>query len=174
MPKAKHKTSLTKEALEKVLELIRTNYLADSRPWVLGYSGGKDSSCVLQLIWHALSKLPDEQRAKSVFIVSSDTLVETPAIVNQLTQSHDLINKAALEQNMPFRAHVVVPEPDNTFWVNLIGRGYPAPYQSFRWCTDRMKIAPASRFIKTKVAQYGEVIILLGARRSRQQAVSSP
>ena len=140
--------------------------MADSRPWVLGYSGGKDSSCVLQLVWQALAKLPENKRTKPVYVISSDTLVETPAIVNQLGKAQDQINKAAQEQNMPFKAHVVVPEIDNTFWVNLIGRGYPAPYKNFRWCTDRMKIAPTTSFIKAKVTQYGEVVILLGARKA--------
>ena len=142
MPKAKTKTKLTKARLSDLFDLVRKNYLADSRPWVLGYSGGKDSSCVLQLIWQALAKLPEDQRTKPVYVLSSDTLVEAPAIVNQLTKAQEQINKAAQEQNMPFKAHVVVPEIGNTFWVNLIGRGYPAPYKNFRWCTDRMKIAP--------------------------------
>ena len=175
MPKTKN--TLTKERLNDLFELVQKNYLADSRPWVLGYSGGKDSSCVLQLVWQALAKLPEDQRTKTVYVISSDTLVETPAIVSQLGKAQEQINNAAQEQNMPFKAHVVVPEIDNTFWVNLIGRGYPAPYKNFRWCTDRMKIAPTTSFIKAKVAQYGEVTILLGARRaessSRSQVMSN-
>jgi DNA sulfur modification protein DndC len=170
MPKTKNRSSLTKERLSELFDLVCKNYLADSRPWVLGYSGGKDSSCVLQLIWQALARLPEEQRTKPVFVLSSDTLVEAPAIVNQLSKAQKQINKAAQEQNMPFKAHVVVPEINNTFWVNLIGRGYPAPYKTFRWCTDRMKIAPATTFIKAKVAQYGEVTILLGARRAESSS----
>lgn len=165
MPKAEKRNELTAERIREVLDLIRKNYLADSRPWVIGYSGGKDSSCVLQLAWQALSKLPDETRQKPVYVVSSDTLVETPAIVNQLTDAQQRLNRAAREQGMPFEAHAVIPELENTFWVNLIGRGYPAPYRNFRWCTDRMKIAPTSAFIKSKVRDYGEVTILLGARR---------
>tara|TARA_Y100000588_G_scaffold107970_1_gene118314 strand:- start:17020 stop:18450 length:1431 start_codon:yes stop_codon:yes gene_type:complete len=166
MPRGNKKNSLTKERLDQILELIQKNYLADSRPWVVGYSGGKDSTCVLQLIWHAIEKLPENERTKTVYVLSSDTLVEAPAIVNQLTKSQEKINQAAKERGLPFEASIVVPDADNTFWVNLIGRGYPAPYKTFRWCTDRMKIAPASEFIKQKVAQYGEVIISLGARKS--------
>ena len=166
MPRESKKNSLTKDRLDQILKLIQKNYLADSRPWVVGYSGGKDSTCVLQLIWHAIEKLPKDKRTKTIYVLSSDTLVEAPAIVNQLTQSQEKINQAAKERGLPFEASIVVPDADNTFWVNLIGRGYPAPYKTFRWCTDRMKIAPASEFIKQKVAQYGEVIISLGARKS--------
>ena len=107
MPKAKEKNKLTKEALTELLELIRKNYLADSRPWVIGYSGGKDSSCVLQLTWQAISKLPVEKRTKSIYVLTSDTLVETPAIVNQLSKSQEQINVAAKKQKMPIQALVV-------------------------------------------------------------------
>ena len=112
MPKTKN--TLTKQRLIQLFELVQKNYLADSRPWVLGYSGGKDSSCVLQLVWQALAKLPENERTKPVYVISSDTLVETPAIVNQLGKAQDQINKAAQEQNMPFKAHVVVPEIDRS------------------------------------------------------------
>ena len=67
---------------------------------------------------------------------------------------------------MPFQAEKVVPNLKGAFWVNLIGRGYPAPTSRFRWCTERMKIEPANRFIEEKVAQFGEVIMVLGVRKS--------
>ncbi len=56
------------------------------------------------------------------------------------------------------------PGIEQTFWVNLIGRGYPAPNRQFRWCTDRMKIQPTSTFIKERISASGEVILLLGVR----------
>ena len=98
MPRESKKNSLTKDRLDQILKLIQKNYLADSRPWVVGYSGGKDSTCVLQLIWHAIEKLPENERTKTVYVLSSDTLVEAPAIVNQLTKSQEKINQAAKER----------------------------------------------------------------------------
>lgn len=161
---------LTRESLEKLIHLVQEVYKSDGRPWVIGYSGGKDSSAVLQLIWVALSKLPKEELKKKIFVISSDTLVEAPAVVNRIAQSHDAINKAAQSSDLPIEAHMVVPAVSDTFWANLIGRGYPAPYTNFRWCTDRLKIQPTTEFIKNKVAQYGEVIILLGARRQESNS----
>ena len=139
-------------------------YLADTRPWVIGYSGGKDSTCALQLIWKAIEKLPEKRRQKSIFVLSSDTLVETPVIVNYIDETLAAINRAAEEQNMPITARKVIPEISNSFWVNLIGRGYPAPSNRFRWCTERLKIDPANAFIKEKVASHGEVVMILGVR----------
>lgn len=160
------KVELTKERLETLYSLIQHVYLADSRPWVIGYSGGKDSTCTLQIIWHSIRKLPEEQRIKPIYVISSDTFVETPVLVNYIDRSLEKIKESAIEQHMPIEAHKVCPQIDNTFWVNMIGRGYPAPYNRFRWCTDRLKIEPANRFIREKIADYGEVIIALGARRS--------
>jgi DNA sulfur modification protein DndC len=118
---------ITKEHLSELQNEIRRIYLNDSRPWVIGYSGGKDSSCILQLIWYALQELPKEQFKKPVYIISSDTLVETPAVVNQLEQSLRRIQEAAKQQGLPIHVQKVVPEIKDTFWVNMIGRGIPAP-----------------------------------------------
>lgn len=143
---------------------IRAVYLADDRPWVIGYSGGKDSTCTLQLIWGAVRSLPANKRTKPIFVLSSDTLVETPVIVNYIDKTLAAINAAASAQKMPVSAQKVVPEIANSFWVNLIGRGYPAPSKRFRWCTERLKIDPANAFIKKRVAEFGEVVMVLGVR----------
>ena len=143
---------------------IKSIYLADKRPWVIGYSGGKDSSCALQLIWSAVSKLPVEKRQKPIFVLTSDTLVEPPVIVNYINKTLAAINEAAVEQNMPVTAQKVLPDIADSFWVNLIGRGYPAPSKRFRWCTERLKIDPANAFIKNQVAEFGEVVMVLGVR----------
>ena len=144
---------------------IQQVYLGDSRPWVIGYSGGKDSTTALQLVWYALEELPPEQRQKPVYVITSDTLVETPVIVNYVTSTLERIEQAAQKSGMPFQTDIVTPKTDDTFWVNLIGRGYPAPYTKFRWCTDRMKIQPANQFILDKVSEHGEVILILGVRK---------
>lgn len=143
---------------------VRELYLADARPWVIGYSGGKDSTCALQIIWTALAALPKEQLTKPVYVISSDTLVETPVIVNYIDTTLARIEKAAKEQNLPIQTKKVSPRIDRSFWVNLIGRGYPAPSKRFRWCTERLKIEPANEFILDRVAEFGEVIMVLGVR----------
>ena len=68
------KASLNHELLAQRYEEIRAVYEADARPWVVGFSGGKDSTCALQMVWTALSELPPERRSKPVYVISSDTL----------------------------------------------------------------------------------------------------
>ena len=160
-----------------LIEDIKGIYKADQRPWIIGFSGGKDSTTVLSLIYSALKQLTPLERKKHVYVVSSDTLVETPVVVGMINRVLETINKSAAIDNLPITAHPVFPKWDQTFWVNLLGRGYPAPQQSFRWCTERMKIDPVSEFITGKVAQFGEVIVALGSRSeesaSRAQVIAN-
>ena len=69
-------------------------------------------------------------------------------------------------ESLPFVAHRLTPEVEDTFWVNLIGKGYPAPRHKFRWCTERLKIKPSNRFIRNVVRRNGEAILVLGTRKA--------
>jgi DNA sulfur modification protein DndC len=159
------KSDPTAERVAATIAEIQEVYLEDARPWVVGFSGGKDSTTTLQLVWAALSKVLPGERTKPVYVIAGDTLVETPVIIDYLAETLDRINAAATEQGLPLTAHKVTPSVGETFWVNLIGKGYPAPSSRFRWCTERMKINPANRFIRERVAEHGEVIVVLGVRR---------
>ena len=165
-----------KTTLKKIYEEIRTVYLSDNRPWIIGFSGGKDSTCMVQLVWSALSELPAKKLQKKIYVISSDTLVESPKIVNRITSSLEKIYNAGKDTNMNISTNLLRPEISQTFWVSLLGLGYPAPTTMFRWCTDRLKIRNADRFIRDKVSEYGEAIVLLGTRKnesgSRQQLMN--
>ncbi|MFD3618763.1 DNA phosphorothioation system sulfurtransferase DndC [Streptomyces sp. NPDC058676] len=158
------------EVVNELTEEIRELYTADEVPWVIGYSGGKDSTAVLQLVWLALKGLPVEQRTKPVHVISTDTLVENPVVAAWVSQSLDTMRKAAEEQSLPIEPHRLIPKVEDTFWVNLIGRGYPAPRPKFRWCTERMKIKPSNKFIRNVVRRHGEAILVLGIRKAESQA----
>jgi len=154
---------------ESILELmteIRTLYLSDEVPWVIGYSGGKDSTAALQLIWIAIRELEPDQRQKPIHVISTDTLVENPIVAAWVNGSLTKMTEAAKEQGMPIQAHRLTPKITDTFWVNLIGRGYPAPRYKFRWCTERLKIQPSNTFIRSTVQQSGEAILVLGMRKA--------
>ncbi|MCX7569192.1 DNA phosphorothioation system sulfurtransferase DndC [Tumebacillus sp. DT12] len=168
---------LDRKKIADRIKQIQDMYLEDSRPWVVGYSGGKDSTVIVQLVFHALSELPKEKLTKKVYVISSDTLVETPLIISSISLTLKRIQEKALELGMPFETHKVRPDAEKTFWASLIGKGYPSPRQKFRWCTDRMKIDPANKFILDRVSEYGEVIMVLGVRddesATRAQVMSS-
>lgn len=151
--------------IKQIFSELTSLYLNDSRPWIIGLSGGKDSTCVTQLIYTMLKKLSPEKRSKEVYILSSDTLVESPFIQERIKRICKRIQNQAGIDNLPITVQILRPELSDTFWTNLIGRGYPSPNKWFRWCTDRLKIRPMTRFTLEKVKENGEVIVVLGARK---------
>lgn len=153
---------------------IRELFLADETPWVIGYSGGKDSTAVTQLVWLALADLAGERKNKKpVYVITTDTLVENPIVASWVRTSLNALRDSASKQSLPFHAELLEPPTAESFWVNLIGKGYPAPRPGFRWCTERLKIKPTSRFIENTASRYGEAILLLGARKAESSTRSA-
>jgi DNA sulfur modification protein DndC len=147
-------------------EIIEQYFEDDGNiPWIIGFSGGKDSTMLLQLVWQALSVEVAGLRTRQIYVVCNNTLVENPKIIQYTDKVLQLIEKSALEQSMPIFVKKTTPLLEDTFWVNLLGKGYPAPNNTFRWCTDRLKINPTSEFIKSTISEVGQAIILLGTRK---------
>jgi DNA sulfur modification protein DndC len=159
-----------KATIAQLKQEIRELYRADDVPWFVGYSGGKDSTAVLQLTWLALAELPAEQRRKTVHVISTDTMVENPVVAAWVQRSLAVMRERAVQDSMPIEPQLLHPKLEESFWVNLIGRGYPAPRPQFRWCTERLKIKPSNRFIRQLVADNGEAILLIGSRKAESNA----
>lgn len=104
-------------------------------PWIIGFSGGKDSTLVAQLVFEMLLDLPPSERKRQIHLVANDTLVEAPLIATHLDRTLERIRAACPSLRVPVTVAKTSPRTDQTFWVNLIGRGYPSPSRSFRWCT---------------------------------------
>ncbi len=155
------------ERFEATKNVIRTEYLRKHLdPWVVAYSGGKDSTLLLQLTWEVLASLPKSDRRRQVYVVGNDTLVESPLVIQHLRTTMDTIGKAAAVNELPISVQITKPHIDQTFWVNVIGRGYIPPTRNFRWCTDRVKIIPTSRLLKRLVRMHKRAVLLVGTRKS--------
>lgn len=152
-------------------ELVDQYTYADQseRPWIIGFSGGKDSTVLLTLVWRALEKVRKEmpfpfQLKRPVYVVCNDTMVENPIIAEYVDDVLSKIKEAARDQQLPIFVEKTIPKIEKTFWVNILGKGYPVPNNTFRWCTDRLKINPTSSFIIDQINEKGEAIILIGTR----------
>jgi DNA sulfur modification protein DndC len=156
--------------IDALHEEIRELYSADEVPWIIGYSGGKDSTAVLQLIWNALEGLQPELRKKTVHVITTDTLVENPIVATWVERSHGGMRERASANGLPIKPRMLRPKTEDSFWVNLIGKGYPAPRHKFRWCTERLKIKPSNAFISKIVSDNGEAILCIGARSAESAA----
>ncbi|OFX87862.1 MAG: sulfurtransferase [Bacteroidetes bacterium GWF2_33_16] len=165
-------TSRIKHIIDEIIDQY-TYADQTKKPWIIGFSGGKDSTVLLTLVWEALlkiRKMPTPfQLRRPVYVVCNDTLVENPIITEYVTRVLNKINKSAREQDLPIFIRKTIPRLEDSFWVNIIGKGYPVPNNAFRWCTDKLKIKPTSRFIIDQIAENGEAIILIGTRSQESQ-----
>ncbi len=139
------------------------------KPWIIGFSGGKDSTILLTLVWIALRRIREDfpnpfQLKRHVYVVCNDTMVENPIIADYVDDVLSKIDIAARDQGLPIIVKKTTPKLEETFWVNVIGKGYPVPNNSFRWCTDKLKIKPTANFLIEQIDEIGEAIILLGTR----------
>ncbi|MDP1645606.1 MAG: DNA phosphorothioation system sulfurtransferase DndC [Thiobacillus sp.] len=151
---------------DDVVRAVRSEYLSDVQayPWIIGFSGGKDSTVVAQAVFEALLEIPPSQRQRHVHLVSNDTQVESPMVMAHLAKVQAAIASMAKSLRLPVTVVTTRPAPDKTFWTLLIGKGYPSPNQTMRWCTDRLKIQPTSRYILDNVSAHGAAIVALGVR----------
>jgi DNA sulfur modification protein DndC len=172
---AKPPMGLVDDELYERIESIKTEIKAEYRelhnkPWIIGFSGGKDSTLVLHLVVEAILELPPSERRRPIYVVSNDTLVESPVVQAYVDELLQFLVQALPDLSLPVSVVKTTPEIRQSFWVNLIGRGYPSPTRLFRWCTDRLKIRPTTEFIRNKVTEDGQVVLLLGVRRSESSA----
>jgi DNA sulfur modification protein DndC len=157
--------------LRSLRRAIREEYLRPHKlPWIVGFSGGKDSTLLLQVVVESILTISPDDRTRPIYVLSNDTLVESPVYQSQVCASLARIRDGVSALGLPIEVVQTNPDEEWTFWVNLLGRGYPAPNRNFRWCTDRMKIRPTTRFIREKVNENGEVILLLGVRKAESIA----
>ena len=160
------KKEIKSKRVNAIIEELKDQYLEEdryTRPWIIGFSGGKDSTVLLTLVWIAMQQLREEGKAlnRNVYVVCNDTMVENPVIEEYVSTVLTTIARAAKEQQMPVSVSTTTPALEDSFWCCVIGKGYPVPNNSFRFCTEKMKIKPTSQFITEQVAADGEAIVLV-------------
>ena len=93
-------------------------------PWVVGLSGGKDSTALTMYLLETMEQLPPPIRnQKKVIITCVNTLVEAPPVIDHV---HTFIERLRLyiqDRGLPVEVVMLVPEFEQTFWSNVIGRG---------------------------------------------------
>lgn len=158
--------------INKIIDEIIDEYAYSQntdRPWIIGFSGGKDSTVLLTLVWLALKKIRETfetpfQLKRKVYVVCNDTMVENPIIASYVENVLSKISEEARNQDLPILVKKTTPKLEESFWLNVIGKGYPVPNNAFRWCTDKLKIRPTSNFLMEQIDEKGEAIVLLGTR----------
>lgn len=152
------------EKLARIRREMREVYTTGHGAIVLGFSGGKDSTTLAHLFLEAVHDLRPNQRRVPIHLICTDTLVEIPSMASWVALQLERIEDACRSLGIPLTSHLISPDASETFWTYLLGKGYVPPHKFGRWCTDRIKIRPASAFIERVVAEAGSVVMLLGSR----------
>ncbi|MDR2065680.1 MAG: caspase family protein [Prevotellaceae bacterium] len=131
-----------------IAEIIDQYMFADNtrRPWIIGFSGGKDSTVMLQLVWKALEQVKHFHGfvGRDIYVVCNDTMVENPVITEYVYRVLDKIEIAARDQGVPVRVIKTLPRLEDSLWVNMIRRGYPAPNNALVVGINNYPSAPLS------------------------------
>jgi len=91
---------ITKELYQKAKNEVKRVYRLNDAPFLLGFSGGKDSTLTLDIVLRSLDELYRDNPkliTKPTFIISSDTLIENPFVVKRIDELEDYINSNNLE-----------------------------------------------------------------------------
>ena len=146
--------------IRQSLKSIEREYARGSGKWYVGFSGGKDSSALLKLIYISLSAA--RAPARAVTVVYCDTGVEIPIIATHVRRTLRALAIEAARDRLPLRVRMPQPRLDDRYFVKVIGRGYPPPTNKFRWCTDRLRIGPVQRLLN---GCEDDAVVLLGLRQ---------
>ena len=147
----------------EAIEVIIKEYKKNDKPWYIGYSGGKDSSALLTLVFNALKQIDNFH--KPITVLYCDTGVENPVVTSYVYEVITNITTECKMHKIPLKFEIVKPKLNDRFFVKVIGRGYPTPTNIFRWCTDKLRINP----VKNIIERDREAVILLGIRNSESE-----
>lgn len=154
---------------DRVLQAIEASVVAlRERPhahWLLAFSGGKDSTAALKIILAAYRK--SGLSNLNLTVAYCDTGVENPILDVYVKSVFAALAVEFQRGGERFATKILRAPVQDRFFVRIVGRGYPPPTNSFRWCTTGLRIRPVSRFIEEQDPQ--NTVVVLGLRRAESQ-----
>src|SRR5690606_37971293 len=102
---------------KELIEEIKEQFLEDDnrRPWIVAFSGGKDSTAMLMLVWEAIAQLNDiERKTREVYVICNNTLVENPRVLQFVNNHLRKIQEKSIELGLPFKVDHTTPQLENS------------------------------------------------------------
>lgn len=146
--------------LAQIKEEIFHIYNQDDRPWVVAYSGGKDSTATLQLVLEAIAENPQ----KPIHVLYADTKVEPPPVIENASKLLRKVSAWGKKRGFPIHGKILYPKEKDNFFVLMLGKGYLPPTRWFRWCTERLKVRPMKSYIHSLIEEQGACVVVMGMR----------
>ena len=82
-------------------------------PWIVGLSGGKDSTAVTMYLLETLESLPPHiRRKKTCYVTCVNTLVEAPPVIDHVHSFIEELRIYARDRELPIEVVELVPEVD--------------------------------------------------------------
>jgi len=140
--------------------------------WVVAFSGGKDSSLLLRLVYEwARARVASGQPVPGrVWVLFNDTGSELPSLYRWVEEYVGYMTKLFNELGVDLAMERTEPEPGDRFADRVVGRGYPAPNFRFRWCVELLKIRPSRRALDRLASRLGRIVLLVGLREDESSA----
>ncbi len=138
-------------------------YGSSYRHWAAAFSGGKDSSATVTVLYH-LIKTGRVPAPETLTILYADTRMELPPL------HYSAMQIMANFERQGVKTQVVLPAMDDRFMVYMFGRGVPPPSNTFRWCTQQIKIEPMLDALKALRDEAGEKFLMLTGVRLGESA----
>jgi len=132
--------------------------------WVFAFSGGKDSTTVLTYVTYLIES-EQIDAPESITVCYADAGMEITPLYFAAMQILDMLKTRGIN------VRIVKPEMDYRYFVYILGRGVPPPSNSFRWCTQHLKIEAMMRNLRSIYDETGEKFLLLTGIRQGESAV---
>jgi DNA sulfur modification protein DndC len=153
--------------IDTIISTLKDYYENDDKPFACGFSGGKDSSVMMDLVVKMLMQI--DNPTKPVFVQFSDTLLEMDNTISQIHKTLDDLEAFAKTHNLPIIVKRVRPITSETLLSLIIGKGYQIATEA-RYCTDRLKIRPQMRLADEFRDLYPNgMFAIVGSRRSESR-----
>lgn len=147
-----------------------------TRPWVLTYSGGKDSTVMTDIVLRTLMQIkkykPSELK-REVHLLTAQTnldFVTDPLKQEELHKIRSFVDR----EELPVKIKEVTAPDEKSFMYLVVGKGYPLPKSKMnRWCTERLKIEPTQREMKGLSPELTALGVRLSESSERRESIES-
>jgi DNA sulfur modification protein DndC len=141
------------------------SYGPTHRHWAVAWSGGKDSTTLLTLLFHLLDA-GRIQHPETLTVLYADTGLELLPLYASALEIQAKLRERGVD------VRTVRAPLDKRFLVYILGRGVPPPNNNtLRWCTRQIKVDPMAAELKRIFGERQEKVLTLTGVRQGESAI---
>lgn len=141
--------------ISKVYNRLR---VAADLPWFVAFSGGKDSTVVLDVAYRF-----NQEAHTELAVLHNEELLKPPPIFMWVYGTLSDVARS--------NARVVVTIPNDDYLTVIFEKRYSPPGPAFMWCTARFKERPTAKL--AKMLSWQKYVLLTGVHMAESQRRSA-